>query len=165
MQLFSAVLIFSKEVNNIIYVIDFFYFLSFTLNAVIWTVVLTQLIRLSYTQTECGMSTVKMPFIVWFIVTSQLLGFLSFGAVSALVWFGLRGAAKNLLDSDDNQKKSLEDYKTACFNTWARGSFMYCLLNIAVKTSLEVSIFFFVSMYNANQTIIPDFTNFLQAVQ
>ena len=154
-----------KQSSKQRFVIDFFYFLSFTLNAVIWTVVLTQLIRLSYTQTECGMSTVKMPFIVWFIVTSQLLGFLSFGAVSALVWFGLRGAAKNLLDSDDNQKKSLEDYKTACFNTWARGSFMYCLLNIAVKTSLEVSIFFFVSMYNANQTIIPDFTNFLQAVQ
>lgn len=141
------------------FVIDFLYFIAFTLCGVTWTVILVHLTRFSYTQNDCQASSIsKIPFIVWFIVISQMLFFFAFGAVSAMIWYSIRSNTSNLMLTNESKKSALENYKKSCFNVWVRGSYMYCLLNIVVKTSLEISIFVFVSLYKAQVNSIPEIT-------
>lgn len=140
------------------FVVDFMYFIAFSICGVIWTVILVHLFRSSYMQDKCSVDsqTPQMPFIVWFIVFSQMFGFFSFGVVSAVIWYQLRASTFNLMNSESNsQKSALEEFKTNCYRAWSSGSFYYCILNIAVKSALEISIFVFVSMYKAEIQTIP----------
>lgn len=146
-SLFSNI---TEVVNSRRAVISLVYLLAFTLWGVMWTVIVTHLIRSDYILDDCSESPQKMPTIVYVIVFGQGAMFFLFGAISAYFWLVRLLPTSRKLDSKQDVKAILQDVRKDTQSMWLDAAFYYGVMNVSSKLYLEITIFFFVAMYQSN---------------
>ena len=141
----------TEVVNSRRAAISLVYLLAFTLWGVIWTVIVTHLIRSDYILDDCSESPQKMPTIVYVIVFGQGAMFFLFGAISAYFWLVRLLPTSRKLDVDGNNAKViLQDVRKDTQSMWLDAAFYYGVMNVSSKLYLEITIFFFVAMYQSS---------------
>lgn len=148
-SLFSNI---TEVVNSRRAAISLVYLLAFTLWGVMWTVIVVHLIRSDYILDDCSESPQKMPTIVYVIVFGQCAMFFLFGAISAYFWLVRLLPTSRKLDASagDNVKGILQDVRKDTQQMWLDAAFYYGVMNVSSKLYLEITIFFFVAMYQSN---------------
>ena len=148
-SLFSNI---TEVVNSRRAAISLVYLLAFTLWGVMWTVIVVHLIRSDYILDDCSESPQKMPTIVYVIVFGQGAMFFLFGAISAYFWLVRLLPTSRKLDASagDNVKGILQDVRKDTQQMWLDAAFYYGVMNVSSKLYLEITIFFFVAMYQSN---------------
>lgn len=146
-SLFSNI---TEVVNSRRAAISLVYLLAFTLWGVMWTVIVVHLIRSDYILDDCSESPQKMPTIVYVIVFGQCAMFFLFGAISAYFWLVRLLPTSKKLDSNENVKVILKEVRNDTQQMWLDAAFYYGVMNVSSKLYLEITIFFFVAMYQSN---------------
>ena len=77
--------------------------------------------------------------------------FFLFGAISAYFWLvRLLPTSRKLDVEGNNVKVILQDVRKDTQSMWLDAAFYYGVMNVSSKLYLEITIFFFVAMYQSN---------------